>query len=86
MSNKPKTDNIWQRCSAVAEYPGFTSYLEICGERTRFVIDAKIEYASEVSKLQHYVEIMASILALRQPSQQTHIEEIEQNEPHHDGP
>lgn len=44
-------------------HPVFNSYLEVRGERMRFVIDAQIERA-EVPKLQQCIACMAGILAL----------------------
>lgn len=57
----------WRRSSAIAAYPGFNSYLELSGDRMRFVIDAAIEHAAEVPKLQEYVRLMGEVLALRVP-------------------
>lgn len=68
----PKLTTNWCRASAIADYPGFNSYLEISGERMRFVIDAKIERADEVPKLQEFIACMADILAL--PSRRSTIE------------
>ena len=54
----------WHRNSAIAAYPGFHSYLEACGERMRFVLDCKIEHASEVPKLRQFIDCMSGILQL----------------------
>lgn len=62
----------WHRESAIAAYPGFNSYLEVQGEHMRFVIDAKIEHASEIPKLQQFIECMAGILAIPNPRRPEH--------------
>ncbi len=64
----------WNRCSAFADYPGFSTYLEMCGERMRFVIDAKIERAADVPKLRRYLDCVAAILELPHRSQQDEID------------
>jgi len=65
----------WRRASAIAQYPGFNSYLETSGERMRFVLRATIEYVSEVPKLLAYIDCMGRILAL--PKRRSQDDEID---------
>ena len=75
MPNPPESTTVpWRRSSAVASYAGFSSHLQVSGERCRFVIDATIEHPSQVSQLQLFIEGMSRILALancRHPSSET---------------
>ncbi len=72
MADAAKSESTdWRRASSVAAYDGFSSHLEISGERMRFVIDATIERASQIPKLEEFISCMASILALPNPRRST---------------
>jgi hypothetical protein len=58
----------WRRANAIASEDGFNSYLEQSGKRVRFVIDATIADASQISKLQEFIARMAAILELSKPT------------------
>ncbi len=61
----PVSERPWHRCSAIVEYPGFTCYLEMSGERMRFVIGAKIEDVSVLPNLSRYIDCIGDILRVR---------------------
>ncbi len=57
----------WHRCSAISHYPGFSCYLEMSGERMRYVIGITIEGASDLPLLSRYLDCVGGILRLRHP-------------------